>query len=191
MKNVQTTDQRKAKRMADLYNTVPNIVWSVLGFLPLFVFCYTHLPLNLVLAFAGISIAPAFLPNRFFDKIQLANNAITYKKLGVGLALRLSQNGAIINKMIRSQYPHYKALRWDQRSMKGLLGQTYVFEKFHYILFLFFCLVGFTAFSKGLFLWGIALLLINIVYNVYPILLQQFIRTKLATYKKKRVVLST
>lgn len=174
--------------MADLYNTVPNVVWSVLAFLPLFVFCYTHLPLNLVLVFCGISLVPALLPNRFFDKIQLAKDPFTYKKLGVGLVLRLSQNGAIINKMIRSKYPDYKTLRWDQRSMKGLLSKTYMFEKFHYLVLVFFCLAGFYAFGKGLPAWGIALFLINIVYNVYPILLQQFIRIKLATYYKKRVI---
>jgi hypothetical protein len=53
------------------------------------------------------------------------------------------------------------------------------------MLFVFFALATVYALWKGLAGWAVILSLTNLLYNVYPILLQQYIRVKLAVYYKK------
>jgi hypothetical protein len=185
MKTGQASENAKAKRLAGLYNMVPNLLWSALSLAPVSIFCYTQFNINLLFLFVGVSILPAFLSNSIIDKMQIASRAAIYKKLGVGFIQRLSQNGAIVNSRIRRKYSTYKTIRLDQKSIKGLFLRTYVFERFHLTLFVFFCLTGFYALSKGFTNWAAVIFLLNVVYNVYPILLQQFIRTKLALHITK------
>jgi hypothetical protein len=175
----------KATQLAGLYNMVANLLWTILSLLPVTIFCYSRLTINFLFLFVGISILPVFLSNAIIDKMQVAKRAASYKKLGVGVVQQLSQNGQIIKSIIRRRYPAYQVLRRDQKSIKALLLQTYVFEKFHLALFVFFCLISYYAFSKGLANWSAVFFLLNVLYNVYPILLQQFIRVKLSLYVGK------
>jgi hypothetical protein len=166
MKTMRDKVGRDVKRMAGFYNMVPNVLWSVLGLVPVSVFCYTWLPTNLFLLFLGVSLLPLFLSPAVMDRLQIARTPATYKQLGIALVQRLSQNGAIINRLIRKRHPAYRALRPDQRSIRGLLNQTYAFEKFHLMLFVFFALATVYALWKGLAGWAVILSLTNLLYNV-------------------------
>lgn len=185
MKTIRDKAGRDVKRMAGFYNMVPNVLWSVVGLVPVSVFCYTRLPTNLLFLFLGSSLLSLFLSPAAMGRLQIARTPATYKQLGVAVVQRLSQNGAIINRLIRKRHPAYQALRPDQRSIRGLLNQTYAFEKFHLMLFVFFTLAAVYALWKGLSGWAVVLSLTNLLYNVYPILLQQYIRVKLAVYQEK------
>jgi hypothetical protein len=180
-----STKRDKIKRLVSVYNMLLNLLWSALSFIPLCIFCYTWVENNLLFLFVGLSLLPLFLSRYVIQKLQVAKKPITYKKLGVLFVQYLSQNGVFINYLIRKKYPRYKAVRRDRKSIEGLLKQTYVFEKFHLVGFLFSCLISFYAISKSLTGWAFVLMLINVVYNVYPILLQQYIRAKLSLYQMK------
>ncbi|ANE52131.1 hypothetical protein [Flavisolibacter tropicus] len=180
MKKGKDIQARNLKRMVGFYNMLPNLVWSILGLVPISIFCYTHLTSRLFWLFIAISFLPVFLSNAYLSKIQIARTTTTYRKLRVGLIQQLSQNGVVINRLIRRRFPTYKAVRKDAKSMNRLLKQTYAFEKFHYMLFLFYSMVGVYALFKGYIGWAAIILLTNLFYNIYPILLQQYIRLKLA-----------
>ena len=173
------------KRLAGAYNLLLNLFWSALSLIPLCVFCYERLETRLLLLFTGLSLLPAFLSRSAIDKLQLAKRARTYKKLGVALVQYVSQNGVFVNYLIRKRHPGHKVVSRKKNVMEALLKQTYVFEKFHLIGLVFFCLAGVYALYIGLVGWSLVLLLTNLVYNVYPILLQQYIRLKLSAYINK------
>jgi len=179
MNEQKGTSYAKIKRLQSLYNAVPNTIWSLLGFVPVSVFCYTHTEPKFIYIFSAISTMPLFLPNIFFDKIQISKSARLYKKMGVGFINRYAQNGAIINDLIKKQFPQFKVVAFKRQSTKQLIQQTYIFEKFHFILFVFFSLVTVYAMVKQYFLWAFVIALTNIIYNIYPNLLQQYIRVKL------------
>ena len=103
--------------------------------------------------------------------------------MGVGFINRYAQNGAIINGLIKKQFPDFKVVAFKRQSTKQLIHQTYIFEKFHFILFVFFSLVTVYAMVKQYFLWAFVIAPTNIIYNIYPNLLQQYIRVKLK-YRK-------
>lgn len=176
---------RDLKRIQALYNMIPNLIWSLLNLIPISIFCYTLVNLKLFYIFLIVSIVPIFLPNSFFDKIQIGNTTSIYKKLGVHIINKVSQNGNIINGLIRRKFPDYKLINFQSSSINRLLKQTYIFEKFHFIMFLFFCLVTVYAITKNYFGWAIAISIANLAYNIYPNLLQQYIRLKLQVYVKR------
>jgi hypothetical protein len=140
--------------------------------------------LNLFYLFLALSLVPLVLPNSFFDKIQIGNSSSVYKKLGVSVFNKFSQNGEIINGLIRKKFPEYKAVNLQKPSINGLIQQTYIFEKFHSMMFVFFCLGSGYAIIKGHIGWGIGIFITNLIYNIYPNLLQQYIRVRLKAYKR-------
>jgi hypothetical protein len=178
-------DALKAKRLLGWYNTIPNVIWSVLNLVPISVFCYTLLDRKLLYVFIVISLLPLFFPNSFFDKIQLGKTTLTYKKLGVAFINKFTQNGVIVNSFIRKKFPGYKAIRYHPSSIKKLMQQTYIYEKFHFTLFVFFSLTTLYAVSKSYWGWVAVLCITNMLYNIYPNLLQQYIRLKLRLHARK------
>ena len=142
-------------------------------------FCYRYIPPATIYTFLGVSLVPIFFPNSFFDMIQLNRNPSWYRKIGVRHINTLAQNGRIINQLLRKKYPGFKAVSRSRASIKKQYYQTYFFEKFHFSLFLFFTIMTIHAAIEGHFDWVIILTISNLLYNVYPNLLQQYIRLKL------------
>jgi len=184
MSNYTNQDLSRIKRLLNWYNMIPNVVWSVLNLVPISIYCYNRVDHRSLYIFIAISVIPGFFPNSFYDRIQIGRTTRIYKRLGVGIVNKLAQNGTIINRLMKKKFPGYKMILHERSSIHKLLQQTYLFEKFHFIMFLFFILVTFYAFFKGHVLWGIIISVTNVLYNIYPNFLQQYIRLKLRLYKK-------
>jgi hypothetical protein len=179
-------DASKIKRLLNWYNMILNIIWSILNLVPISIFCYTLLDHSYFYIFLTMSILPMFFPKSFFDRIQLGKTTVIYKKLGVALVNKLAQNGVIVNNLIRKKFPEYRAVTYHKSSINKLLVQTYMNEKFHFVMFLFFSLTTLYALSENLWLWAVILSITNLIYNIYPSLLQQYIRIKLKLHAEKR-----
>ena len=185
MRQKTDKDSAKHRKLQNLYNLMPNLVWSILSLTPISIFCYDHIKLKLLYIFLGISILPVFFPNSLFNKMQLGKTTTIYKKLGVPIINKIAQNGDIINRLIRKQFPDFKVVTFRKPSTNRLLQQTYIYEKFHFVLFIFFSLATVYALSKKYFGWALIFTVSNLAYNIYPNLLQQYIRIKLMLFTKK------
>lgn len=172
------------KQTVAFYNTAPNILWSVLNFLPVSIFCYRFVELNMLLTFLTISFLTVLLPISFLHKLQLSNRVSAYKSLGVHWINKFTQNGEIINRMIRKRFPEYRVVSGRKPSIKKLVGQTYMFEKFHVLLFTFFTFITGLAIIMQYPGWVLIITITNVIYNVYPCLLQQYIRLKLLNFQR-------
>lgn len=172
------------KRLLDLYNMLVNLFWSVPSLLPLTIYCYRYVPIKELLAFLLPALLCLFLPNAVYNKMKASNTTAFYKRLGVDLVNRFSQNGIIIHRLVRKRFPGYKAVRYNAASINRLLSQTYLFEKFHFATAVFFVLLTLQAFVTDRFGWVVAFIIINVFYNVYPILFQQYVRLKLRPFTK-------
>ncbi|PWU01908.1 MAG: hypothetical protein C5B52_06475 [Bacteroidetes bacterium] len=175
--------QKKVERTVTFYNMVPNLFWSLLNLIPISIFCYTLMSPKIFYYFLGFSLVTIFFPNSFFDKIQLSKSTLFYKKLGIKLVNKLAQNGEFVNRMVQKKYPEYKVVR-DRDSIKKIISTSYMFEKFHFMMFVFFALSNAYAFYLNYLVWGMVILVTNLLYNVYPNLLQQYIRLKLKSTRK-------
>lgn len=177
---------KKRKRLLAWYNMIPNLVWSVLNLAPILIFCFTLIELKLIYIFLAISFIPAFLKNSFIDRLQIGKTTKVYRKLGVHIINKISQNGNIINNLLKKKFPEHKILTKDKRSISALITQTYVFEKFHLVLFLFFSLIISYSIINQYWIWAFVILLTNIAYNIYPNFLQQYIRLKLSLFDERQ-----
>ena len=184
MSNYTDRDVSKIKRLLNWYNMIPNLVWSVLNLVPISIYCYNLVDHRSLYIFMILSVIPAFFPNSFYDRIQIGRTTRIYKRVGVGFVNNLAQNGKIINHLVRKKYPDYKMIVHQRSSVSKLLQQTYMFEKFHFIMFVFFIFIASYAVVKNHFWWSIIITVTNVLYNVYPNLLQQYIRLKLRLHKK-------
>jgi len=165
--------------MAAIYNMIPNLLWTALFLIPITIFCYRFITPKMVYTLLGVSLIPIFFPNSFFDSIQLSKNAHWYRRMGVKHINTFAQNGTLLNVFLRKKYPNYKVVSRSRASIKKQYHQTYFFEKFHFSLFLFFTIVTIYAAIHGHFNWVLILAISNLLYNIYPNLLQQYIRVKL------------
>lgn len=161
------------------------MIWSIINLTPISVYCYSHLEIKFFYIFLAVSSIAVFLNNRFLDKIQIGKSVKIYKVLGVPYINRIAQNGVIINNYIKRKYPSHKIVSNKKDSISSLINQTYMFEKFHLILFLFFCFTFIYALAASNYIWAVIILFTNVAYNIYPNLLQQYIRIKLTLFKMK------
>ena len=164
---------------------IPNLVWTILFLLPITVFCFTLISSTTVFILLGISLLPIFFPNSFFDAIQLSRNPGFYKRIGVKFINKFAQHGALLNRYLRKKYPNFKNVSADRSSIRKQYHQTYFFEKFHFSMFIFFSAITIYALAKGYLLWSLIMTVCNLFYNIYPNLLQQYIRVKLASAMKR------
>lgn len=177
-------EEAKIKRIVDAYNMIPNLFWSVIFLFPVALFCYNYLMIKYLIGFLVISLVPVFLPRSFFNFFQSPKMAIFYRKAGVGFINKFTQNGTLINKIIRKKYPGYKFLSPKKLSAQQLFQQTYMFERFHFMLCFFFILINIDACFQNLYGWAIFIFISNLIYNIYPIFLQQYIRIRILSLQQ-------
>jgi hypothetical protein len=183
---VDKKEAAKIKTRVAWYNMIPSLFWSAVCLSPISFFCYNQMSLSVFYLFSGISLLAVLLPNSFYDSIQLSQSTSFYKKIGVKLVNKFTQDGDLINSLMRRKIPHYKTIYSKNSSVKKLVNQTYVFEKFHFSFFVFFTLTAIYAFIKNKFHWAIVLSVLNVIFNVYPNLLQQYIRIKLRLFNQRK-----
>ena len=158
---------------------VPNLFWTALFLIPILIFCATYITPKTVYILLGVSLTSIFLPNSFFDRIQLSQSSRFYKKIGIRYINMLAQNGTLLIKFLKKKHPNFKMVSRSKKSIHKQYYQTYFFEKFHFSLFLFFAGVTIYAGIQGHFYWVLTLIISNLLYNIYPNLLQQYVRVKL------------
>jgi len=187
MKEGKSKDAAEIKRLVGLYNLFINLVWSIPVFVLVTVFCYRFLPTWLVIAYLLPPMLSLFLPNSIFDQMHAGGTTAFYKRMGVVLINRFSQNGTIIQKLVRKRYPDFKFVRHTGSSIKQLLSQSYLFEKFHFAAAVFFTFLTLHCVITDRGGWAVVFFVVNVVYNVYPILFQQYVRLKLKAFTKRNL----
>ena len=180
-------DSARLKRIVALYNMIPNLFWSAINLIPIFIFCYRNMNVRLVYIFSALSLLTTLLPRKFFYNIQLGNSISVYKKIGVKFINKFTQNGDLINSLIRKKFPLYNVISNKNLSHKKLLQQTYMIEKFHFAMLSFFTLTTIFSLLHKYFWWALVISFTNLVYNVYPNLLQQYIRIRLSSFSNKKM----
>ncbi len=166
-------------RSAAAYNMIPNLIWTALFLIPITIYCYRFLAPKTTYILLGVSLISVFLPNTFFDGIQLSRSPQFYKRVGIKYINIFAQNGVLLNSFLKKRYPNYRVVSMSRTSIRKQYYQTYFFEKFHFALFLFFTILTIQAGIGGHFYWMLTLIISNLLYNIYPNLLQQYIRVKL------------
>jgi uncharacterized membrane protein YedE/YeeE len=176
-----------AKKLAGYYNMVPNLIWSILHLAPVTFFCFTEMIPGWVYLFTAISFGLGLLPVSFLQRIQLGKTTAPYKKAGIRLIRKYSQDGDIINGLLRKKFPGYKVMP-NNDSIKKYIKRTWMYERFHLMALFFMLFIAIAAVVQGLIGWALAITCNNILYNLYPMWLQQYNRLRVQQIRKKIIV---
>jgi hypothetical protein len=174
----------RIKKLAIFYNQSVNMFWSVLNLFPIAWFCYRVLEPKWLYFFIAISLLSGFLPASFYYAMQLGRTTTVYKKIGIRFIKKFTQDGDFVNRLIRSKFPEYKLVE-NKSSAKKQLKKAFLNERFHFIMLSFFLLTTFYAFIHGHIWWAVILTINNLIYNIYPIFLQQYLRIRLMELMKR------
>ncbi len=170
--------EKNIQAVIDLYNMIPNVIWSLINFAPVYFFYAQPGKLQHLWMVIAISLIGYFLPISFYNRLQISKSKKTYHKLGIRTIRKYAQDGDLINKIIRKKYPDYKGHSGKQNFQKHI-GKTYFYEKFHFVCLLFFLITMVLAFMQQNVVLGVLIIVANILYNVYPIMLQQYNRLRI------------
>lgn len=167
-------------------NQFINLFWTALGFAAVFAYWFSEGLSAWFYLFIGLSTIPAFLSRNFFDRIQLSRNAKFYERLGVRFIRKFVQHGDFATRLARKSHPAHPIIR-QIVNPEGYLSTIAMYERFHFVCFAFFLLTSIVAMVQGRYLAALTIVMSNGVYNVCPILLQQFNRIRVLNLHRRQV----
>jgi hypothetical protein len=146
-------------------NQLLNIVWTIIGFLPVCLFWFNvEIGLSFLISLI-CSFVAACLPERIYIQLHISKDYKKFEALGVRFLKRFSQHGDFKKN--------------GAKGIKSYLGTLAMFERFHYICLVFFLASCIYAFLDQQIVLGLMIFLANAIYNVFPILLQQYNRLRM------------
>jgi len=159
-------------------NQLINLFWTSLAFSVIIIHWYKNWNSLYFTSSIIISFLIVFFPLHYF---QLSSNRNFYERLGVRIAGRLVQDGTLINRLRRHRNSAFRIIKKD--NFVKLIRTSLINELYHLICFVFFILTSIHAIITHYYLLAFLTIVSNVVYNLYPIMLQQYIRLRLAGLK--------
>jgi len=159
-----------------MLNAVPSALWTAACLTPVYLFCAHLVPPSLTACFAVCGTVAMVLPRATLARFALSRTRATYESLRVHLVIRVTQDANWLRHLARAPEPR---VRRDQEALRNIIRDTWTRERFHVGLFLFCILCSTVALLQLQMAWFLALMLINTVYNVYPMWLQQYLRLRI------------
>jgi hypothetical protein len=165
-----------------MLNQSINVLWTLASFVVVGSYWGDYLAENGSLwslyTIIVISIVAYSIPDQWLSAIALSNKPQTYERIGIRIVLWLVQDGKLVSRIERA---------WSSKSRSNIsfkrvaahLKTIAIAERFHCSCFVFFGLSTVSALSMGKVSAALFITLWNILYNVYPILLQQYIRLRI------------
>ncbi|MFC0514249.1 hypothetical protein ACFFGT_08565 [Mucilaginibacter angelicae] len=165
-------------------NQLINFFWTILGFAAVLVYWVSAGLSAWFYIFIVLSIIPAFLSQKIFAGLQLSNSTELYERLGVRFIRKFVQQGDIANRLVRKNDPAYQVIR-IKANPEGYLKTIMMYERYHFICLIFFLLTSGMALVEGRYIQALIIMISNMFYNFYPILLQQYNRIRILRSSKK------
>lgn len=162
-----------------LLNQLINISWTTVAFAPVLVYYSGGYVPRVLYIFLAVSLASGLLPARIFDLLQLSSDPQFYRRIGVLKIRNFVQDGDLINRSIRQELPGHRIIR-NKSSLSKYMKTIDMYERFHFICLIFFLLTALLAFRDTRYYLGIIITAGNFLYNVCPILLQQYNKLKVS-----------
>ena len=138
------------------YNQCINFFWTILCFAPVLSFWIKNGIDQRLYIFMAISCLAALTPEQVLNRLQISKRQKFYHKIGIKIVQKLVQDG-----------------QWSG-DLRRYLSTIAMYERFHWCCFLFFTATTIYGYPSSNWAWKLGILIANLLYNVYPILLQQY-----------------
>lgn len=167
---------------AELYNQLLNVFWTALCCAPFLVFWFSNGVDLYFYIFLVISCTPLFAPANFLKKLVVSRKPKFYERLGVKTIRKFVQDGDLIKKA--SPRESTGRIR-SGRTAKAYLQTIVMYEKYHLLAFIFFALTSCYAAANESWLMLTGMTAANLIYNVCPLLLQQYNRGRISALRER------
>jgi hypothetical protein len=161
-------------------NQAINFFWTILCFIPVIGFWMAANSMQLLYILILLSFLSLLIPAKV---LQLSRNPKFYEVLGVKFIRKLVQNGEYANRFIRKNNPQYKLIK-DKAHAAAYMRTTIIYERYHFLCFTFFLLSAIYAIITMHYAFFSIIMFANIIYNISPILLQQYNRARVLKLNK-------
>jgi hypothetical protein len=163
--------------MAQAANQTINVFWTITGFAPVVHLWYSNYEPTVLFVSLTISGIWFIVPTSAFQKLQISAGRRFYERIGVRNALAITQHGALAGRFIRTFEPEYAVIK-RRKDLARYKKQIVVYEAFHLGCFTFFTASVIWAIWLGYPGMAVLIFIVNIVYNIYPVLIQQYNRLR-------------
>jgi hypothetical protein len=160
----------------NVFNAVINLLWTCLLLGPVYVYCAHHVTPKCLFLFGLAAVFPFGAPKRILQRFQLGTNVDVYRSLGVPLLVKCTQDAPWLGRLGGGQY---RRVSLDRKVIARVMRETWMRERFHLGLLLFCGACSGLALWQMELRWCVTLIVINTLYNLYPVWLQQYLRLRL------------
>jgi len=125
----------------------------------------------------AVCFVPCVLPPAFYAPRGGRKAVRLLERLGVRAFKRVTTNGDLVNRWGRRREPDYRVVR-DAESAAEWAEKAREAERNHWVFLSMGALSAVYAARLGWYGWTAGLVFSNVVFNVYPILLQRYNRLR-------------
>lgn len=165
-------------KKAEVYNQVINVFWTVLCFIPILQYWIPNYHRTDFFVSLGLSLSTFFIPTHYFKFLHISTNRKVYERLGIKWIQACTQNGLFVGNFIRNRDPGFRHIR-NIKDLGRFKSQINIYEKYHLACFIFFLITFCLAMKQNAYASLIYIGLANVIYNVFPLLIQQYNKTRL------------
>lgn len=157
----------------NIVNHFLNLFWTVLFFAPVVWYWYLTGLDSWWYAFLLISGVAIFAPKKILEGLTFSKRPKHFEKWGVKTVRWFAQDGTWASQF-KTNTGQGKARIRNAKEARQYLKTIEMYERFHWMCFIFFLLSSFHAFAKGQILLGLLITLANLPFNWGSLILQQY-----------------
>lgn len=166
-----------------LINQAINLVWTALLFAPVILFWFRYYDATIFFCLLGISLLPLLMNEASLRGLQLSKNRKFYEKLGIRKIQAVTQDGRLVKNLTNKRHAGHIVIR-NRRDIELYKSQINMYEKYHLICLLFFTGCTIYGLINSEYYLSVWILISNIFYNVVPLLIQQYNKIRIMSFKK-------
>jgi hypothetical protein len=156
-----------------IYNLIINLFWTTVCCVPVVILWYLYYHPTILFGSLAVSLLAILIPAKYFSLLQISRSRRFYESLSIKSLQSLTQDGRLVSTLAKSKNQHTRAAHKNYKSKIAM------YEKFHMFCMAFFLASFVYAIYQQAFLISLLIFMSNIIYNVIPILIQQYNKVRL------------
>jgi len=161
-----------------IYNQIVNLFWTAICFIPILRLWYLYYHPTILFVSLAVSFLPALIPAEYFSMLQISRNRRFYESLSIKSLQSFTQDGRLVSALAKKKNHDYRLIK-KRVIHKNYKSQIAIYERYHMLCLAFFLVSLVYAIYQEAFLISILILISNIIYNIIPILIQQYNKLRL------------
>lgn len=161
-------------------NQFINFFWTIICFAPVLAYWVKAFDVMWLIIAIALSIVSLLISGEI---LQMSYQRKFYERFGIRFIKKFVQNGDLSNRFSRGKDPQYKHIR--NRTQASTYSSTIImYERFHFMCLVLFFFTTVLAFADSFYTLTVLIIVANIIYNICPILLQQYNKARLLKISK-------